>query len=600
MTTLQTYHAQYRFARVCKGAVDKCDPNPNNSLYKANFDKLCILMYFYPAMLKKILTYPRAGLRFIRNNKKVSLPAIGLIVILIIAGLVSGGTHADVPNGKVIKRSVEVRSVAELSNDKTPLSLTGRVRSQTEANLYTERSGEVTGVYRTVGDFVYAGTVIAEISNTSERAAVFQAEGAVEQAQAALQKVQSGARSEEISILEINLRNANESYQTALTSALNTLLSAYATIDDAILRRSDQAFSNPRLSNPTFNPPLPDSQLAITLANDRLAIQSILARHAVASATISGDESIEGELAKTAEDARFVKGFLDDLVYALNRAITSSSVSSTDIDAFLADATTARSNVQSVLSALSTAQSTIETKRALLEVAEKNRDQAISGARSEDIASAEATLKQALGTLRVAQANLAKTLIRTPISGTLNTLSIQQGDFVSAQVPAATVSNNSALEIQTYITHADREDIAVGSDVTIEGRYKGVVTSIAPGLDPITRKIEVRIGLSDTETELVHGDSVRMSVSRAAKVADARESTTADQFSIPISALKVETDRVLVFTVDEDRTLVEHTVKEGALLGEKVIILEGLSPEMEIVLDARGLVAGDSVVLVER
>jgi multidrug efflux pump subunit AcrA (membrane-fusion protein) len=50
-----------------------------------------------------------------------------------------------------------------------------------------------------------------------------------------------------------------------------------------------------------------------------------------------------------------------------------------------------------------------------------------------------------------------------------------------------------------------------------------------------------------------------------------------------------------VFTVDATSTLVSVPVELGTLLGEEVVIKTGLSPDMQIVKDARGLKAGEVV-----
>ncbi len=67
---------------------------------------------------------------------------------------------------------------------------------------------------------------------------------------------------------------------------------------------------------------------------------------------------------------------------------------------------------------------------------------------------------------------------------------------------------------------------------------------------------------------------------------------------IPITALKVETDRIVVFTVSDEGRLVAHPVTEGPLLGSNILIKEGVTSDMEIVIDARGLNEGDEVEII--
>jgi hypothetical protein len=64
---------------------------------------------------------------------------------------------------------------------------------------------------------------------------------------------------------------------------------------------------------------------------------------------------------------------------------------------------------------------------------------------------------------------------------------------------------------------------------------------------------------------------------------------------IPIAALKLTPQGGNVFTISTSSTLVAIPVKEGAILGEEIQILEGLTGSEVIVTDARGLKEGQIV-----
>jgi hypothetical protein len=49
--------------------------------------------------------------------------------------------------------------------------------------------------------------------------------------------------------------------------------------------------------------------------------------------------------------------------------------------------------------------------------------------------------------------------------------------------------------------------------------------------------------------------------------------------------------------VSPTNTLISHKVDIGSIVGEKIIITNGITPTMEIVLDARGLQEGDVVTI---
>ncbi|MEK7099740.1 MAG: HlyD family efflux transporter periplasmic adaptor subunit, partial [Patescibacteria group bacterium] len=191
------------------------------------------------------------------------------------------------------------------------------------------------------------------------------------------------------------------------------------------------------------------------------------------------------------------------------------------------------------------------------------------------------------------QAQLEKTIIRAPIAGQVNFLPIRVGDYVTAFTHTATVAQNGALEIVSYVSESDRDLLAVGSKVTIEDKYQGVVTSIAPALDPNTKQIEIHIALSGA-SEIVNGQSVRITLPGAAKavaVADA----PSGPLLLPLTALKLTPSARVVFSLGEDGRLVAHPVEIRDVRGDRIEVMTALPADLRIVADARGLSEGQKV-----
>jgi preprotein translocase subunit YajC len=141
------------------------------------------------------------------------------------------------------------------------------------------------------------------------------------------------------------------------------------------------------------------------------------------------------------------------------------------------------------------------------------------------------------------------------------------------------------------VTDEEARQISVGEKVTIEGGVKGIITKVAPALDPKTKKIEVRIGIIGSTSSLVNGQWVTVTALRTNGAVTMKN----QQMRVPLSALKITPAGVVVFTVSTEGTLSAHKIKEGALLGDQIVILEGVTPDMEIVTDARGLEDGEHV-----
>jgi len=206
-----------------------------------------------------------------------------------------------------------------------------------------------------------------------------------------------------------------------------------------------------------------------------------------------------------------------------------------------------------------------------------------------EVSSANAQVKQALGSLRAAQANYNKTILRSPIAGVVNSLAIQTGDFVSGFQTVAEVANNDALEITTFVGQSDRALLEAQQEVRIEGGILGVVSAIAPAVNTATGKIEVQI--QSTSPDLLNGDTVIITLDSQV---DATGDTT---IQVPLTAVNSLLQPVWVYSVT-DNVLVAHDVTIGPVRDVYIEILSGITPDMEIVVDARGLNEGERVTVV--
>lgn len=523
--------------------------------------------------------------------KKNATGAVFALAVVFGLSMALGGTPETVQT-VVAAREVQVKSIAELSSDQPMLSIVGTVSSKSEATVRAEKSGQVVSVNRGLGDSVAAGTVVASIENASENAAVLSAQGAVDAAQAALAKISGGTRDEQKAILQSSVETSQSGYISAQSTAVNVLLSTYASLDSAVRGTVDSMFSNPDTYNPKFSVQSPDSQLITNINDARVSMGPILERQAALSRTINTGADLDAELDTVEGELRAVRAFFDQIIRALNSGIPSQAVSTELIATYQASAISARAAINTQLSAVSGAKENLAARRQGITVAQKNLEQGVTGGQKEDVAGAQAGLKQAQGALAAARANLEKSYIRAPISGTINSFSLKRGDYVGQSSPVLTVANNGALEVLAFVTENDARDIAVGSKVSIEGGVTGVVTRVAPALDPITKKIEVRIGVNANDS-LINGQSVIVGITRA----NARIASKITKITVPIAAIKIGSDKTVVFTVGEDSKLIAHEITVGALLGDRVIIADGATADMQIVTDARGLREGQTVTI---
>lgn len=474
---------------------------------------------------------------------------IAAIVVALLVGLIvllRGGTEST---ESAKGRTVSLATVGELSGTGGSVDIIGSVRSVTEANILAQNGGTVRSVRTRLGANVPAGYIIAELDNAAERAAVLQAEGAYDAAVAA-RSAQSLPDTEE--------------------SARDTYRSAFTTLDTTLENDVDTFFGGPTAVGPNLLI-YPDADTANRLSRERARLEDVMDAYEASLATADA-RSPQTLLAESESIARQIQTFLNQLADAANQR------DSRTTPAQLSALASARASVNGVLTTIASARAGLRTGT-------------VSAT-----ASADASVKQALGALRAAQANLERTVVRAPIGGQVNYLPIRVGDYVTSLQHVATVAQNGALEIVAYVSEENRNLFAAGGRVVVEGEFDGIVTSVAPALDPSTKQVEVRVAVTGA-SDLVNGQSVRIAVPDLAP----REEvvTTQGPLLLPLASVKLRAGDRIVFSVGEDGRLVAHQIEVGDVRGTRIEVLTQLPTDLRIVADARGLSEGEQVAVAE-
>ncbi len=529
----------------------------------------------------------------------LSLPRLYTIagaIVIVAFGLIGGHyltRAAPLPDAALSLSHVHLASVASLSAQSGPLPVTGTITSLSKANILAQSSGEITFLSRSIGDYVGAGQIIGQFENSAQQAAVLQAQGAYDAAQASLAKV-SGTNAQNSSIAS---GQASKSAQDARVSAITALQSAYGALDDAVHTKTDPLFTNPRSISPTLAPfTIPNTQLVANIQNERAGLETVLDK----ARTLSEQKDhtdIDSDIATMVAAAQTVRSFLNDLIDGLNQTQSNQYISASTIATDQATAVAARSEVVGVISSLTGAKTAYDAANSSAATA-ANSAQSGSG---NDIAASEASVKSALGSLNAAKSNLEKTIIRSPISGVIVSLPVTRGDFVSNFSPVAQVSNPGALYVAVYVTSDDARTIAVGNKATIADSASGVITFIAPAIDPTNGKIEVKVGITNGAQSVTDGEVVTVGLDRPQTPSSHKKTAG---ITIPIVAAKITPEGPVVFRIGTSTppdastgVLQSHPITFGSILGDRVIILSGLTPDMEIVTDARGLAEGQTVAI---
>ena len=495
-------------------------------------------------------------------GKRTVLSAFFIMALLFGAGfsLHSKSTEEVVETQEILP-TVRVSTVASLVNESS-LSLIGTVEAVNQASVQSEASGRIVAVRAALGDTVTAGSVLIQLENASQRAAVLQAEGVYESAIA------------NASVSDVSLVQAQNNLAAANNEARNAIQTAYTTVSNGFFTQIDTMYRDP-------NSPLPS--LFITdgngqfLRNERKEFQTILPAWQAATAAITANTEISTDISDALNNVNRTRNLLDVFIKILQDR-DNDTLNSEPVEQIIRDFNALRQSLDAIALRLQTSQTSLVT------AAESVNQAELSGT-NQNISVANAQVKQALGSLRTAEANLAKTIIRAPIAGEVNRLDVKVGDFVGQQTIVAEIANNNALEVTTFVGETDKDALEIGQIVKLDGRYDGVITEIANAINQATLKTEVIIA---TETEeLNNGDTVQIEISGIEKA----QNTT---IFVPISAVKFTDTAGSVYTV-ADGKLEAISVELGRITGTSVEILSGITIEDQIVVDARGLVIGQKV-----
>jgi multidrug efflux pump subunit AcrA (membrane-fusion protein) len=442
-------------------------------------------------------------------------------------------------------RVVTLTSVGELSGTGGSVDLIGTVRSVTEANILVQNGGTVRSVRTRLGAKVPAGFIIAELENAAERAVVLQAEGAYDATIAA--------------------RSA-QSLPDTQTSARDAYRNAFTTLDTTLENDVDAFFGGPTPTGPDLLIYV-DREEADRLARERARINTLVTGFEANLAT-ANTRAPQALLDEAESVTRQVQTFVNQLANAANRRDSRVTV------AQIAALASARTDVNSILTSIAGARTTLRTSTVSV------------------TAGADASIKQALGSLRGAQAALEKTFVRAPIGGQVNFLPIRIGDYVTNLQHVATVAQNGALEIVAYVSEDNRDLLVAGGHVIVDTKHEGIITSVAPALDPMTKQIEVRVAVTGA-SELVNGQSVHIALP---DLAPREEAVIVEgPVLLPLASVKLRAGDRIVFSVGEGSRLIANAVEVGEVRGDRIEIKTALPKELRIVADARGLSEGEQV-----
>ncbi len=415
------------------------------------------------------------------------------------------------------------------------VNITGKTKARDEVDLGFDIGGRVARSFVEVGDYIRQGTLIAELDNTSQLALISKEKAVLTEAEA--------------------------DYKDQGKNIALAIMDGYSTSDNAVRNKVDQFFKQPK-ENPQFEVKFDDgnfthyfkvpSEVALELNTTRRSVERLLNEWKAELSLVTPDNA--GQFSyKAIERMNTVSLFIDRVAYAINSFAPAEYQYESTVTGY-------KTAVDSARSTVATAKKSIST-----------------------IGGVEAKLSQTKSSVSSLEADLYKTRIVAPFSGTVTLQEAKVGGIAKAGETLISMISESDMYIEANVSEINISKLNIGNiakivfDALPEEVFEGTVVFIDPGetiVDGVAN-YKVRIELQKMDERIKSGLTANINI---------ETDYMGDALSIPIFAV----------TKKDGKSFVKKI--EGGEVSETEITT-GLIGKGGIVEVVSGLLEGDRVEL---
>ncbi len=196
-----------------------------------------------------------------------------------------------------------------------------------------------------------------------------------------------------------------------------------------------------------------------------------------------------------------------------------------------------------------------------------------------DFRKADFTLQGARAQLRLHDKNLADTKLYAPISGILLKKLAEPGEIVATGTPILVVSDISKVKVNAYIPENQLSQVRIGQTASVRvgalgETYSGKVTEVGAAADVTTRAFTIKVEVPNPKQDIRPG--------MIAEVALPSEQGK-QMLAVPVSAIRRTPEGQTYVFVTGNGQAFQRNISIGAISGDKVEVLAGLSAGEAIV-----------------
>jgi len=185
-------------------------------------------------------------------------------------------------------------------------------------------------------------------------------------------------------------------------------------------------------------------------------------------------------------------------------------------------------------------------------------------------------------------ARLDRTRIVAPLAGVLNSLLVEEGEYVDPGAPLAEIVESDTVKAVVEVPESDIGFFAVGDEAQVSADVRGekeslvgTLTFISELADPQTRSTRVEISLENKKRLLRSGQIVHARLTRR---------ILKDAILIPLLAVIPMEDSKAVYVVNSMEAQ-RREVELGIIKGDRIQVTDGLKPGDRLIISGHRFVA---------
>ncbi len=490
------------------------------------------------------------------NSKKAT--ALGLVLALgMSVSACAGKEEAVQETEESVAVEVQTPKIGSLTLDTAYI---GTVMPQEQVYVIPKTSGTVTETFFEVGDQVQAGDVLFKIDDEAAQLQMANARAAYESAQAGVTAQNGGARDLQNYQTEEQIRQLRESlYDTddqiaELEDNLGDLRDAGGKLSSA----KEQAQAGVDAAAKIYYEKQNEISDQIKVLQEEIDALQEADKNADVSAQ-------EGEIASLQAELAGYKAAVDQARAGVDQ-----------IQAQLDSIDASKAQIKSGIDQAENGQDTIRDNLSMAEQAYAITQNEIYP-QSDAVSAAQ--LQQASVGIDSAQMQLDFCTVTSPISGIVESVSVEKNGMASAGNPAYIISNRESMTVTFFVAEKAKNVLNIGDPITIERNehiYDGAITEIGTMANAQTKLFQVKASIAGAgvgENALPNGVSVKVY---------ATTEKEDSKLMIPYDSIYFSAGDAYVYCV-ENGQIIRKEVTVGLMSDEEAVIEEGLTEDSQVV-----------------